>query len=125
GPQVVFAVTSRRLVADLCDLGVTPRKSLTLRWPQMLPPEFARPYLLGYFDGDGFTTVSRSQAGYAYPRWGLLGTEAFLLRAIEVIGAGTGIRQRRPRSPTNSKIWRLTITGADAERVDEWLHHGP
>ena len=125
GPQMIFSATSRQVVADLCELGVGPRKSLTLEWPTKLPREFARPFLLGYFDGDGFTTTSRSSGKYAYSRWGLCGTDRFLVAAMDVITCEIGIRRRNPHRKSPRGIWTLAITGIDAERVDEWLHSGP
>eukprot|EP01083_Nonionella_stella_P151150 482583_1 len=38
---------------DLIALGCTPRKSLTLEWPNELPDQYASHFVRGYFDGDG------------------------------------------------------------------------
>lgn len=46
------------LTHRLIDLGMTPRKSLTLLWPS-IPKEFEGHFIRGYFDGDG--TVYTSQ----------------------------------------------------------------
>jgi hypothetical protein len=102
-------------------LGITPRKSLTLRWPTDLDECHARPFLLGYFDGDGYITWSRN-GGYLYPRWGLIGTRAFLEAAMDVVVAETGIRARNVRKEDGRQIHGLGITGRDAWTIDEWLH---
>jgi LAGLIDADG-like domain len=119
---VVFAVASARLAATLASFGVTPRKSATLRWPEALPASLARPFLLGYFDGDGFVTWSRT-GRWAYARWGLIGTEPFLESVSALLEREARVRPRRLREANG--CWRLHITGRDAFAVDTWLHEGP
>ncbi|HEY2373363.1 MAG TPA: hypothetical protein VGH82_12630 [Gaiellaceae bacterium] len=60
--QSVIAVTSPGLVSGLAQWGIVPRKTWSYAWPTNLPNEMWRPYLLGHFDGDGFTTLSRCGA---------------------------------------------------------------
>jgi hypothetical protein len=118
---VVFSISSAPLVADLGILGVTPRKSATLQWPGVLPIPLARPFLLGYFDGDGFVTWSRT-GRRAYPRWGLLGAEEFLSSVSTLLDAELGIPRRAVRE--RNGCWSLQISGGDALSVDAWLHRG-
>lgn len=80
----ILAITSTQLCDGLAELGITPRKSLTLRWPDKLERSMLRPFLLGYFDGDGFVTGSKN-GRYEYVRWGLCGTEQFLSAAMRFI----------------------------------------
>jgi hypothetical protein len=80
-------------------------------------------FLLGYFDGDGFITQSRS-GRYVYPRWGLLGTEMFLSAAMGLISGEAGVSPRRVRSQVGKNVHTLHINGADAVVVDRWLHYG-
>lgn len=118
----MLAVTSAALCDDLSRLGITPRKSLTLRWPRNLDRDFARAFLLGYFDGDGFVTSSRN-GRYTYPRWGLCGTEMILAAAMRLITDEAGVSPRRVRAAGGGKSMHvLYITGADALVVDRWLH---
>lgn len=119
--MVVFSISSRELVTDLAALGVTERKSLTLGWPDALPGRLARPFLLGYFDGDGFVTWSR-HGRYAYPRWGVLGTQSFVTRVSLLLADEMGIRQRTPHEKQG--CWNLHVSGRDALVVDAWLHDG-
>ena len=48
--RIIF--NSNKMVSDLIDKGVVPRKSLILE-PPKIKEEFYLPYILGYFDGDG------------------------------------------------------------------------
>jgi len=54
-------VICRELAEDLTEKGCTPRKSLTLQFPNedVLPREFLWDYLRGVFDGDGCITTSK------------------------------------------------------------------
>jgi hypothetical protein len=108
---------------NLSRLGITPRKSLTLRWPEGLDGLSARFFLLGYFDGDGFITQSRN-GRYAYSRWGLTGTEAFLSAAMQLISDEVGVSRRRIRRHREQNVYNLHVNGADAFVGDEWLHSG-
>jgi hypothetical protein len=119
----LLAITSARVCADLAALGITPRKSLTLRWPEQLDRSTLRPFLLGYFDGDGFVTRSRS-GQYEYPRWGLCGTEQFLSAAMQFIASATGVATRRVHRAGTSNMHKLQVSGADALVIDRWLHDG-
>ena len=44
---------SKHFRKKLIELGCTPRKSLTLRFPDYLPKELIPHFIRGYFDGDG------------------------------------------------------------------------
>jgi hypothetical protein len=118
----VLAVTSAALADDLGRWGVRPRKTYDHDWPALLPEEAKRPYLLGYFDGDGFTTISRPWGTYEYARWGLLGTLPFVEGARGFIESALGLR-RRAIHPKGI-IASYYVTGKDALAIDAWLHEG-
>lgn len=44
---------SRKMCSDLVKHGCTPRKSLTLKFPNTVPDNLIRHFIRGYFDGDG------------------------------------------------------------------------
>ena len=117
-----IAFTSETLVADLAQWGIAPRKTYDLEWPTNLPRDMWRPFLLGYFDGDGFTTTSRSWGTYAYWRWGLVGLPAFVAAARDFIESELGLRRRALQE--KGMIVSYHVTGRDAVLVDEWLHAG-
>eukprot|EP01083_Nonionella_stella_P122444 368380_1 len=51
--SVTHKISDHSMAHDLIALGCTPRKSLTLKWPNNMPDEFASHFVRGYFDGDG------------------------------------------------------------------------
>lgn len=63
-PMVKISLNSIKLVQDLVDKGVCPRKSLVLK-PPKIDEKFWLPYILGYFDGDG--SIFATQQGI----WGI------------------------------------------------------
>lgn len=89
-----FGIGSQELVSDLITLGITPRKSLTLEWPNV-PELFEIPFLLGYFDGDGSLTRRPSQKGEKY-QWQLVGTLPFLERARASLRYHAGVELQPP-----------------------------
>ncbi len=67
-----LSIVSHQLCTDLINLGVTPRKSLTLQACRNLPSELYRHYYRGLVDGDGWlcrTTL------HHYPDIGLCGSK--------------------------------------------------
>lgn len=55
-----FAFQSKVLSNKLVELGMTPRKSLTLKFPKCIPPNYMRDFIRGYFDGDGCVSLTES-----------------------------------------------------------------
>lgn len=51
-----FSFTSTEMYNDLMKLGITPRKTFSVKPPQV-PKEFIRDYLRGYIDGDGCINI--------------------------------------------------------------------
>ena len=66
--RYTIQLSGHYLFSKLLELGFTPRKSLTLKFPTTLPEELLSPFVRGYFDGDGnayFDILKRKQrAGY-------------------------------------------------------------
>ncbi len=59
----IFRIGSKLMYNDLLNLGVTPRKSLTILFPN-IPLEYQGFFLRGYFDGDGCIHLIKRK----YPR---------------------------------------------------------
>lgn len=115
GPYVQLQVSSKPIFDDLVALGVTPRKSLTLRWIN-LGPELTPHLVRGYFDGDGCITLNR----YNYPTVSFVGTKEFL----------SGIRDSAPvpdghmRQHTEKNTWTLSYTCKRAMAFCDWMYQG-
>ena len=67
---------------NLINLGCTPKKSLTLTFPneQQVPQEYLYDFIRGYVDGDGYVQYDRGKHRY---RIVILGTKEFLQGLIQ------------------------------------------
>ncbi|MBW3636361.1 MAG: hypothetical protein KY445_07840 [Armatimonadetes bacterium] len=86
-----ITLRSPEMVSDLISLGVTPRKSLTLKPCREIPAEFERDYVRGLIDGDGWVGIDKAN------RWsvGLCGSlwivEYFQDYARRLTGSSTSL----------------------------------
>lgn len=67
-------IGSKAVFQDLVDLGLTPRKSLRLKFPK-IPKKFLKFFIRGYFDGDGCACIYRRK-----------GRESWILQVIFTSG---------------------------------------
>ena len=118
----MLQITSRQMVADLAQYGVVPRKSRIMTWPAQLG-DLLRPYLLGYFDGDGCMYLPRDRRGRERPGWTVCsGTEQFLIDMNEYIRAATGVGMWKIQHRKGADLWQLAVTGLSAVVLSEFLH---
>lgn len=60
-------IGSKKVFHDLLKLGLTPRKSLTIKFPNDIPNKYFGHFIRGYFDGDGCVTIKRGVGKYGQP----------------------------------------------------------
>lgn len=58
--SVRIQLNNTKICYDLCDLGCTPNKTFDIKFPtfDIVPKEFMRDFIRGFFDGDGCISVS-------------------------------------------------------------------
>lgn len=118
----VLAFVSRDMIKDLEVFGVTAVKSRTITWPEKLPTYFAREFILGYFDGDGFITY-HERPNRRYPYIGIVsGSYSLLVSIADVIEQHTSIRLGGPWKKRESEAYRIRASGNSAIAIDKWLH---
>jgi hypothetical protein len=99
----------------------TAAKSSTLAWSAKLPGNFAREFILGIFDGDGFITYyQRESSPVSYVGF-TGGSRQLLTKIVDVIEQETGVHLSGPWSRANSKVYVIRIGGRKAYLVDQWL----
>ena len=114
-------LTSRQMVADLALHGIVPRKSRTLPWPAHLG-ELLRPYLLGYFDGDGCMYLPRDRNGRERPGWTVCsGSERFLVDLKAYVLETCGVELQKIQHRAGADLWQVAVTGRGAFLVGEFL----
>jgi len=69
---VFFSIARKSMAQDINSLGITPKKSLTLKFPK-IPQSHIKSFILGYFDGDGSVWESHNQISVSFT-----GTKEFL-----------------------------------------------
>ncbi|MDO8662686.1 MAG: LAGLIDADG family homing endonuclease [Candidatus Omnitrophota bacterium] len=80
-----FHFAREKLAADLAKLGVLPRKSLTVKFPQV-PEKHLADFIRGIFDGDGSVFFDKRRPKFPLRSKFVSGSEAFiegLQKAIE------------------------------------------
>lgn len=84
-----FTAISKHFKERLIELGCTPQKSLTLKFPteEQVPKEYIISFIRGYFDGDGVLSHDGGEKRLI-PNTGMLGTEDFLLGAFKYLPEG-------------------------------------
>jgi len=118
----ILAFVSHTMVNDLEALGITAAKSHIIVWPERLPSPFAREFILGYFDGDGFITY-HERPNRRYPYLGFTsGSFNLLVRIADVIEHHTGIRPGGPWRKGIASGYSMRASGNNAFIIDEWLH---
>lgn len=78
-----ITISNRHICESLIKLGVIPRKSLTLNFPNetQVPRNLLRHFIRGYFDGDG-TIYQRSNGRYAF---GFVGTPDMIENIVQYL----------------------------------------
>lgn len=73
-------ITNKKVVNDVIGFGITERKSLTLKFPEM-PKEYVRHFIRGCWDGDGsiFINGNKYRANY------ISGSINFISKMIEIL----------------------------------------
>lgn len=58
--SVRIQLNNTKICYDLCDLGCTPNKTYNIKFPtfEIVPKEFMRDFIRGFFDGDGCISTS-------------------------------------------------------------------
>lgn len=117
-PYVTFKIGCAQMKTDLAVLGITPRKSSTIQYPE-LPPHLENSFILGCFDGDGTLLSAR---GPSYWKWELYSaSESFLVATREAVHRHTGLELRK--GIKKEGLYLLNLSGGRSIQVlDAWLH---
>lgn len=78
-----FFIGSKELCGDLIKLGITPKKSFTIKFPQ-IPEELYSHFIRGYFDGDGNIYINTKKNNHKV--WSIFsGSKDFILTIKSII----------------------------------------
>ena len=79
-------ISSSQICSDLLKCNITPRKSLTLKFPENIEDNLIPHVIRGYFDGDGGISIFRRKENWS-PQYNIsfVGTKEFLSSINEIL----------------------------------------
>lgn len=112
-----LSITSNKIAKDLNKYwNITPKKSLTLKPPNLTNKEEILSYIIGYIDGDGCISFEKNR----YLRLSLIGTKEILIWINnEFSNSGCLYKQRLLLNNT----YNLTFSGKKAEIILKTLYN--
>ena len=117
-PQWYLGFTDKHMSERLTKLGVTPRKSLTLKFCLEVPEEFLSAYILGLWDGDGCISFSKSTN---QPRFSFVGSESVVNNMAKVLHEQCDVEL--PKIIKTQNNYSFTIGGTKkVKRLRDWLY---
>lgn len=84
--QYGIFISNKYMFNSLLNCGLTPNKSLTLKYPTCIPDKYQKDFLRGYFDGDG--TLHSSKNG---KNCNFISTNDFCIVAKDIIESHVGV----------------------------------
>jgi len=121
GIHVVFKleIESKEMVQDLLKLGIFPRKSLKLQFPNV-PGKYINHFVRGYFDGDGHVHIYLKWNKYLCIQLSFYGTKEFLTSLNQKIANSVSCSIRNINLEKN--IYELRYNTREAEKVLRWMY---
>ena len=122
-----LSVCSRKICDDLINIGITPRKSLTLQFPKLIldNKKLLPAFISGYFDGDGYVRQvykHRFNHKYLCLEMSVLGTFNFLNTIKEEFNKIYGKNIGSLTYQKQSNIYRLTFSTKSAVEFAKWIY---
>ena len=96
-----IVLNSKKMAQDLVKLGITPRKSLTLK-PPIIDKQYYLAYILGYFDGDG-SIYKNSNGEFGIT---MVGTKETLSWITSILGLNNTKLEQRNITTNNNYYFR-------------------
>ena len=97
-PMCKIVLNSKKISNDLVNKGIVPNKSLILQ-PPIIPEQFYKPFILGYFDGDGSISKTSQYNNYSIS---IQGTKEVLSWICDVLKWEAKLEKRNINSTNNS-----------------------
>ena len=114
--MVTCEITNKNVSQKLYDWGIVPAKTFITKFPEKLEERFYRPFILGYFDGDGCITSNGHRSGFS-----MAGTEELLLRIQDILIKECELNLTKLIQSKNIKI--LSYGGnIQLQRIREYLY---
>ena len=121
GTHVVFKfeLESKKIVHDIIMLGITPRKSLNLKFPDV-PNRYLNHFVRGYFDGDGHVYTCLKLNRYPCIQLSYYGTKDFLTSLNQRVAKSVGCTVRNIFQ--GKGVYELRYNTREGEKVLKWMY---
>lgn len=114
-------IISKKLAKDIIKYGITPKKSLTLKFPslELIPNNLINNLIRGIHDGDGCLAKYKTRNN-----WGIIFTGTLeVLQGIEKYSNIKGYYEYIGEDETNTWHWRIRKQ-SDIIKMLEWMYDG-
>lgn len=119
GNSIFLIINSKYLSKRLNEIGMTPKKSLTLTFPFQLDKSLYSHFIRGYFDGDG-SLMKMKNKGVGF-RIKIASSENFCKSLKQIIEKELGIKINGSFVP--NRMSTVTTTGIYATKLlSDWLY---
>jgi hypothetical protein len=115
---------NKRIVKNLMSFGLTPRKSLTIKFPNNIPQNMIRHFMRGYFDGDGCVSIKKGINTLSL-RINLVGTYEFLTILQDHLIQSLGIKKLKISNINIGKnTYQLNIQNkTGVEKIKKYFYY--
>jgi hypothetical protein len=112
-------VTNKKICLDLMKLGITPRKSLTVKFPK-IPKEYLKDFIRGVIDGDGSVRyVDRKRSPY-FEITVFSGSPKFLKQLARVIEEEINVSTKLKKVHKNT--FSIRYTCKKGKILADWIY---
>lgn len=116
-----LSIRSKRLVSDVIHLGITPRKSLTLAYPNV-PDEFQADFIRGVFDGDGSVYIARASTPWPVLKTKIVSaSRSFIQQLSSILSKRLGVSSALYEE--NDRYYVIHLGSEDSLRLYDFLYH--
>ena len=125
----LLRIGSHTLYNRLHNFGMTPRKSMTMRFPKM-PPRYLAAFIRGYFDGDGCVYLERyPNNGNSRPAKRMRtiftsGSRDFLASLSRILQVYAKIEEPFLHSHTKKGSFQLRLSSAGSAQLFAFMYSG-
>ena len=117
-----ISICNQKICESLNDLGCTPNKSLTLKFPteKQVPKYLLKHFIRGYFDGDGCVHINKLNKSTVI---NFVGTKDFLEGIRKVFNEELKIPNLTICQKNGQKAYQLSYSGIEEfEKIFEYLY---
>ena len=120
--NAVFSFGCKEIFNDLIKLGITPRKSFTLKFPKV-PNKYLSHFIRGYFDGDGCLCI-QNKFEHKRNRFQItiVSTESFLKVSKKKIQKILNIYISEIKKDRKSDIYTFVMCSQNALKFADWMY---